>query len=102
MEKILTENAALDLKSLCIIPGLQCWALYIDALVLDFGGNLFDAIMIGVRAALANARIPNVTVLEDSEGNKEIEISDDSEDVKSLDISNVPIAVTLHKVGPAT
>jgi len=98
MHKMLTQNSALDLKSLCIIPGTQCWALYIDALVLDFGGNLFDAIMVGVRAALANTRLPNVTVLEDAAGNKEIEISDDSEDVKALDVTNVPLTVTLHKV----
>ena len=56
MDKILTGNSGIDLQALCIIPGSQCWALYIDALVLDFGGNLFDAIMVGVRAALANTK----------------------------------------------
>ena len=27
------HKSAIDLESLCILPGKQCWVLYIDALV---------------------------------------------------------------------
>ena len=27
------NDAVLDLSSLCVIPGQQCWVLYVDALV---------------------------------------------------------------------
>lgn len=45
---------ALNLKDLCIIPHKLCWILYIDALVLDSGGNLFDSISMATYAALSN------------------------------------------------
>lgn len=90
---------ALDLKSLSVIPGSQCWILYIDILLLECGGNLFDAASIAVKAALFSTRIPNVTVLKGDEGQMELEISDDPYDVKRLDISSCPCLVTLSKIG---
>lgn len=44
----------MELKKLCIIPGKLCWIIYVDAMVLDSNGNLFDAISIATRAALHN------------------------------------------------
>jgi len=54
LEKLLLSADHLDLKSLCLIPKRTCWTLNVDAMVLDSGGNLFDAISIATRAALAN------------------------------------------------
>lgn len=31
---------ALDLKALCILPGFQCWKLYVDILVSSFNEHL--------------------------------------------------------------
>ena len=42
-------------------------------------------------------RIPNVTVSTD-EGDVELEISDDPHDCRRLDISSIPVTVTLSKV----
>ena len=42
-------------------------------------------------------RIPNVTVSTD-EGDVELEISDDPHDCGRLDISSIPVTVTLSKV----
>lgn len=33
LEKAYNHKSAIDLESLCILPGKQCWVLYIDALV---------------------------------------------------------------------
>ncbi|KAK6178478.1 hypothetical protein SNE40_013264 [Patella caerulea] len=92
------NSGCLDLKSLCIIPKQQCWILYIDVLLLECGGNLFDAASIGVKAALYNTRIPNVTVNQEDD-EMEIELSDDPYDVNRLDISSSPCIVTLSKIG---
>lgn len=44
------------------------------------------------------ARIPRVRVLEDEEGSKDIELSDDPYDCIRLSVENVPCIVTLCKV----
>ena len=54
LERILLQSHTIDLTKLCIIPDKLCWILYIDAMVLDSGGNLFDAISLATKAALHN------------------------------------------------
>lgn len=45
------------LERLCILPGLQCWRLYADILVLECGGNLFDAVSLAVKVCLLILRL---------------------------------------------
>ncbi|XP_046842125.1 exosome complex component RRP42-like [Xenia sp. Carnegie-2017] len=97
LDKAFSNKSAIDLKSLSIVSGQQCWVLYVDALVLECGGNLFDSLSIAVKAALHNTRIPNVTVNVE-EGMNELEISDDPYDFSRIDIKNVPVFVTLNKI----
>ncbi|XP_078689014.1 exosome complex component RRP42-like [Branchiostoma floridae x Branchiostoma belcheri] len=99
LQRIFNSKSTLDLTALCIIPGGQCWVLFVDVLVLECGGNLFDAVSLAVKAALFNTRIPTVIVTADDEGQQEIELSDDPYDVKRLDVDNVPLIVTLSKIG---
>ena len=42
-------------------------------------------------------RIPNVTV-STNEGDVELEISDDPHDCRKLDVTSIPVTVTLSKV----
>ncbi|RXM27336.1 Exosome complex component RRP42 [Acipenser ruthenus] len=77
----------------------HCWTLYVDVLLLQCDGNLFDAISVAIKAALFNTRIPKVQMIEDEEGTKEIELSDDPYDCMRLDVENVPCIVTLCKIG---
>jgi len=90
-------SGVLDLKSLCIIPGKTCWVLYIDALILECSGNLLDAISIAVKAALYDTRLPDLTVIGEG-AERDIEVSDDPYDIIPLDVSNVPVLVTLNKI----
>ena len=90
-------QGTLDLCSLCVIPGKTCWVLYIDALILECGGNLFDAISIAIKAALHDTRLPDLTVIGDG-AEKDIEVSDDPYDILPIDTSNVPVLVTLNKI----
>ncbi|NP_001238821.2 exosome complex component RRP42 [Pan troglodytes] len=97
--RIFNNKSSVDLKTLCISPREHCWVLYVDVLLLECGGNLFDAISIAVKAALFNTRIPRVRVLEDEEGSKDIELSDDPYDCIRLSVENVPCIITLCKIG---
>lgn len=51
------SGGGLDLKSLCLVPGKTCWVVFVDALVLNDGGNVLDALSIATRAALALTRV---------------------------------------------
>jgi exosome complex component RRP42 len=42
------------------VPGKTCWLVYVDALVLNDGGNVLDALSIAARAALALTRVYKV------------------------------------------
>lgn len=91
------NDVSIDLPSLSVIPGQQCWILYVDALVLEWGGGMVDALSLGVKAALHNTLIPKLTVTGEGE-EMEIEISDDPRDSTRVDASNAPIIVTLTQV----
>ncbi|KAJ0054816.1 hypothetical protein NL108_005325, partial [Boleophthalmus pectinirostris] len=97
--KVFNNKNSIDLKSLCILKGEHCWVLYIDVLLLQCDGNLYDAISIAIKAALFNTKIPKVHISSDDEGSKEIELSDDPYDCMRLNVENVPCIVTLCKVG---
>ncbi|XP_026883093.1 exosome complex component RRP42 isoform X2 [Electrophorus electricus] len=86
--KVFNSHRSLDLRSLCVCPGEHCWVLYVDVLLLQCDGNLFDAMSIAIKAALFNTRIPKVRVLEDEEGGKEIELSDDPYDCLRLRVGH--------------
>uniref|UniRef100_A0A0B7A1K3 Ribosomal RNA-processing protein 42 n=1 Tax=Arion vulgaris TaxID=1028688 RepID=A0A0B7A1K3_9EUPU len=93
-----TCSNTIDFTSLCVLPGQHCWLLYVDILLLECGGNLFDAVSIGVKAALFNLQIPNVTMTKD-EGGIELDVSDDPYDYKRLDVTGAPVIVTVNKIG---
>jgi len=98
IHRMLQNNRVIDLSKLCLLDGLKCWVIYIDALVLDSGGNLFDAVSIATRAALYNTVIPQITVVKGEEyGDFDLEIDPDK--FITLDTDNVPICVTLTKIG---
>ncbi|CAL5227658.1 g10664 [Coccomyxa viridis] len=97
------RGSALDLRALSIVSGRTCWVLCIDALVLACDGSLLDALSIAVRAALQNTRIPLVEVgaTEDPDEEPELELDDDPANAKQVDVSRVPIIVTVCQMDDA-
>lgn len=93
------HSSVFDLGQLGVLKGSQCWVLYIDILILECGGNLFDAVSMGVKAAMYSTRIPNVKVTAVDGGEPEMELSDDPYDGKRLELSNAPVLVTLTRIG---
>lgn len=94
-----TAPHAFDLKSLCILPKHQCWKLYVDILILQCAGNLYDAISLAVKSALYNIRIPRVSSALLDGGNVDLVLSDDPNDCDRLNVDSVPIIVTICKIG---
>ncbi|KAK6627703.1 hypothetical protein RUM44_010182 [Polyplax serrata] len=90
---------AIDQKALCILPKFQCWKLYVDILILECGGNLFDAVGLGVKAALRNTLIPQVVAATLDGADPELVLSDDPYNCWKLDTSNSPLLVSVMKIG---
>ncbi|CAG8711054.1 4358_t:CDS:2 [Funneliformis caledonium] len=93
-------QSGLDLEKLCIIPGQQCWIVYIDAIVLDYAGNLLDTIFMTTRAALYNTKVPKTIIQDIGDGEIVFDISDDVEGWERIEgWDKVPVAITLNKIG---
>ncbi|XP_018394497.1 PREDICTED: exosome complex exonuclease RRP42 isoform X2 [Cyphomyrmex costatus] len=90
---------AFNLKQLCIIPHQKCWKMYVDILILQCGGNLFDAVGAAVKAALYNTEIPKVITAILDGGEPDIQVSDDPYDCIKLDVTNYPVVLTVCKIG---
>lgn len=92
-------GAGLELGQLCIIAGKTCWHLAVDALVLNDGGNVLDAISIASLAALKSTRIPKVNVVQtDSNDDPELELDDDPDSSLPLTTTSVPVIVSVSQV----
>jgi len=94
MQEILKK--ALDLRNLSIIHGKLCWIVYVDVMILGYGGNLYGAISIATRAALFNTLIPKVDINVDAE---EFEVSEDPESFSRFNIEKIPVCITFNKIG---
>ncbi|KAK0082191.1 hypothetical protein PV325_010900 [Microctonus aethiopoides] len=93
------SSNAFDLKILSILKEKKCWKMYVDVLVLQCGGNLFDAIGAAVKAALFSTEIPKITAATLDGGEADIQVSDDPFDCMRLNVENFPILITLCKIG---
>jgi exosome complex component RRP42 len=88
-----------DLTKLCILKGHKCWKIFVDILLLECGGNLYDAVSIAVKTALWDTRIPLVRSVTVDGSNIDMDVSDELHDCQKLDVSGAPIMVTVCKIG---
>ncbi|CAH1965470.1 unnamed protein product [Acanthoscelides obtectus] len=93
------SSLSFDLTKLCILQGKKCWKLYVDILILECGGNLFDAISIAVKVALRNTQVPRVKCIDMDGNNVEISVCHDMFDCQRLNVENAPVMVTVCKIG---
>ncbi|KAF8602638.1 hypothetical protein BDV93DRAFT_443830 [Ceratobasidium sp. AG-I] len=61
IKDIFASSKAIDPTTLCIYPGKAAWVIYVDAVCVNYDGNILDATVLAVVAALQNARIPVAT-----------------------------------------
>ncbi|MFQ5976360.1 MAG: exosome complex protein Rrp42 [Candidatus Hydrothermarchaeales archaeon] len=88
VDRGIRESGTIDLEKLCLIEGELVWILFVDAHILDYGGNLFDAMSLAAISALLDAQMPKV---EDGKVIYE-------EKTGSLPIKEKPISTTFAKV----
>ncbi|KZS18532.1 Exosome complex component RRP42 [Daphnia magna] len=89
----------INLAELSVLTGQQCWVLYVDILILECGGNLYDTVSLAVKSALYTTQIPSIKVATMDGDQPELELSEDPYDTKRLNTQNVPCLVTLMKIG---
>ncbi len=90
VDRGIREAKVIDLEKLCIEPGEKVWMICIDIHVLNDCGNLIDASSLGAVAALLNTHIPKL---------KEDGTIDRGTVDRKLELSGIPIACTIHKIG---
>ena len=90
VDRGIRESKTIDFKSLCIKPGEKVWLLLIDVISVNDAGNLLDAASLAALAALKSARFPEYN------GEK---IDYKKKTDKELELRNLPIAITVIKIG---
>jgi exosome complex component RRP42 len=103
LERMLQSSRLLDVNDLCIVPGKFCWVLYIDVMVVQYGGNLVDVATLGIYSALRDTHIPKVVAEDQSTKSKDAlgyELDDDVNSAWKLDVDCCPICVTLSQITP--
>ncbi|XP_022323921.1 exosome complex component RRP43-like [Crassostrea virginica] len=67
MLEVIKNSKCIDVQKLCIVSGKLVWTLYCDIVCLDYDGNVTDACVLSLLAALNNTTLPKVTLNEDTD-----------------------------------
>ncbi|KAG0729969.1 Exosome complex component RRP43 [Chionoecetes opilio] len=67
LRNVITSGEVLLPSDLCIAANKIAWCLYCDVVCLNYDGNLYDASLIALMAALQNVLLPEVSYDEESE-----------------------------------
>ncbi|XP_026227838.1 exosome complex component RRP43 [Anabas testudineus] len=59
---VIESSEVIQTEDLCIERGKLCWVLYCDIMCLDYDGNVLDACIIALLAALKNTKLPEVII----------------------------------------
>ena len=58
VDRGIREAKTIDLAKMCVKPKEKVYMTYVDMHILDYGGNLFDACLLGAMMALNTATVP--------------------------------------------
>ncbi|XP_028839146.1 exosome complex component RRP43 [Denticeps clupeoides] len=64
---VIESSEVIQTEDLCVEKGKLCWVLYCDIVCLDYDGNLLDACIIALLAALKNTQLPEVMINSETE-----------------------------------
>ncbi len=92
IDRALRESGFIDFEGLCIKEGEKVWNLFVDIYSINDDGNLMDASGIGAVLALKLTKIPKYDEKEDK-----VVYSERTD--KGLPLNEVPITVSMHKIG---
>ncbi|MBO3768934.1 MAG: exosome complex protein Rrp42 [Thermoproteota archaeon] len=86
VDRSIRESKAVDLSSLCIIPGRSVYSLYVDLYILDYDGNLIDASVIASVNALGTTKLPKYSV--EGQSIKKLD------EYFKLELKDLPVSIT--------
>ncbi|KAI0690847.1 ribosomal protein S5 domain 2-type protein [Cytidiella melzeri] len=89
LNEVLIASGILSTKSLCIRRGKAAWVLYIDATCINYDGNVFDATLLAMVAALKNTTLPKATYNEDTS-----RTTCSRKDMQPLPLNRLPISMS--------
>lgn len=100
LESLCAGNDVIDRKALCVVPGLFVWEVHVDVLVLTSGGNLLDSVSLALCAALSEALLPNVEVVEAMEEGELVQLKVDNrpEVGTPFPLRRLPLCVTVAQL----
>ncbi|XP_013792602.1 exosome complex component RRP43-like [Limulus polyphemus] len=87
LNDIVTSSGCVVLSDLSI-EGQLVWCLFVDIICLEYDGNVIDAAVLAMLAALTNTKLPKITVSND---NGEIKVS---EALEILAVKSQPVTTT--------
>jgi len=101
LDTLLARSGFLEHNSglLSIVAGAACWSIYVDVTVMDYDGNLTDAVALAAYASLRDARVPSLTLVDTEGGGKDYELDADAAAGRALCMDKVPLCVTLSRIG---
>ena len=76
LSDIIKSPNFIDLEQLCVCKDKIVWVIYCDVVCLSYDGNMMDAAVAAVTAALANTLLPVIQYKEDDQTVKAIQESD--------------------------
>lgn len=94
VDRAVRESKVIDMKKLCIKKGEKVWTVFIDAIILNNDGNLFDACEMGAMAALKSTVFP-----EYDKKTEKVNIYVKSKNKLPLEEKKIPIMMTFVKIG---
>ncbi|XP_076468262.1 exosome complex component RRP43-like [Babylonia areolata] len=90
VDNVLKNSQCVCLEDLCIVPGKKVWVLYVDLVCLNYDGNVLDACVLAMTAALSNTALPAVSVEEET-GKVEVDFQQENK----VPLKCSPISTTL-------
>lgn len=98
LKEVLANSNLINLEDLCIQEAKWAWTVYIDLSCLNFGGNILDASVKALTAALRNVRLPKAEVAVNPEDDSE-QLQVDAEDCSPLKLGPSPLSCTVAVFG---
>jgi exosome complex component RRP43 len=88
IHEVIQNSNIIDPKDLCIKPGRLVWAIYIDITCLNYDGNIFDASIKALCAALKSMKLPHVEIRDNTNEEGEVMKIEENEEI-CVDLNNM-------------
>ena len=96
LSEVIMNSKVLPLEKLCIAEGKWVWTVYVDLTCFNYAGNILDASIKALTAALRDLKVPKVEIVpseEDLEDNDDIAV--DVEKRTGLELGPMPVSCTV-------